>query len=365
MIAIESISHLIEGRSFDNILGAHEMVLDEVVRGLAKKVFVLVHNTPHSRILCEDWGHEMLVLHNSYMTSFLDNLALVALATAHPQHRLGLKSAQELNCALAKKFFAEQMLAIRDSAMGRVLFLEAVIEHDQHLRSVFELRARDPKLAASSRLFTAMASDFLLHHELGHVVPVDDQFDTYVQRARDEAEAIPEYATWSSDRRARVREEIAADLFGLNIALGRYQKNASGTTLRQYLGFLAIVVTQLHVLYDLAAEAHRINVDPATDTGDIAERFSEWSHRQEIMFRYIEEMEFSEDTITPLDADDLLPLPLVRADIDVVTNEDMLVSKFSENSRRLAELVSAGFAEGSGFQQIVEGTRTTWVLDRP
>jgi Iap family predicted aminopeptidase len=38
------------------------------------------HNTPGFRILCDDWGDEILIHHNHYMTSFLDNLALVAMA---------------------------------------------------------------------------------------------------------------------------------------------------------------------------------------------------------------------------------------------------------------------------------------------
>jgi hypothetical protein len=88
--------------------------------------------------------------------------------------------------------------------------------------------------------------------------------------------------------------------------------------------------------------------------------FLEWAGRRDIMLRYIEELEFSEQTVTLLQVDNHLPLPHVPATIDVVIDEEMLAGKLSDKSPRLAELVSAGFAEGLGFQQVVDGTRKTW-----
>ena len=209
MRSLESIEHLLDGRTFERVLGAYDYELRDFFRDgsceLHKQVVVFSHNTPGYRILCDDWGDEILIHHNHYMTSFLDNLALVAMVPqVADEHGITIEHSTWDFCAsLARKFFAEQMFEIANSHMARVVFLDNMIFFDRHFRPIFALRQADERLKKSTARFTAMASDFLLHHELGHVVSHMGGFDPFVKEALQYAETVPRYRDWSTARQRR------------------------------------------------------------------------------------------------------------------------------------------------------------------
>ncbi len=362
MIPLDSVSHLLDGRRLDNLLGVHEIEVN-LPAFECKKVFNIVHNTMDMRVICEDWGGEILIFDNGYITSFLDNIALAAMIGKLDLGNDHSKDIPILIKALTKKFLAEQILVIDNSQIGRVLFLETVIEFDKHLRDLFALKESISILKASSDRFTAMAADFIRNHELGHILSRQDPFLNYPERALQEAQRIPDWEKLAKDRQITILEEIVSDFFGINSVLVLYHKLMSGIHLKNYIKFLVICLIRMHVLYDLAADLHRTNVDPDYRIGDIDGRFIELQAREFVMVNYIEELEFGKETVIPLASDGFLTLDIEHSgvlDVACVNYSDA----WNEPSRRIAELVSTGFEPDAGFRTIVEGTRSTRVLDR-
>ena len=360
MDSIDTIAHLLGTRKFEKVLGVYDFNIAPALLGECTKIRVLSHNTPRYRVLCEDWGGEYLLHHNHYMTSFLDNIALVTFATAAGA---GLKPARELYSALARRFFAEQLFVIKDTDMARVLFIETILEYDEHLRPVFDTRKSDARIESSSKLFTAMAADFLLHHELGHAVSNSPQFDLYKEAAFADIATLPAYKSWSDADQSRFRDEVAADLFSLTVIMTIYSRLASAFTIKSYIRLLLILVTRMQSLYESAAELYRINVDPSFDAGDTARTFTELAYREFIMANYVETLKFGEDTVVPLTADDFLALRYSDDDLFALTS-DNLTAPITNQSRRLAEAISRGFEPGAGFADVIAATRQNWVLER-
>lgn len=363
MKSIEFIEHLVNDRKFDNVLGVHEFETSHLPALVGRRVFQLIHNTPGHRILCEDWGEEILILDNSYMTSFLDNLALVGFAQCMAGGRGFGRLASDLTRALAKKFFAEQLFVLGDSEIARVLFLETIMEYDHNLQQLFKCKNNDPRIKKSSDYFTACAADFLRNHEFGHIVSHDEQYIHYLDLARQEAGKFGEFSEQSINNRERIVQEIASDLFGINIVMGIYASRMSGASLRNYLTFLAIGVVRMHVLYDLAADTHRVNVDENFDVGNIDDRFVEWRIREMVMVSYIDGFVFGPNTVVPLEVDDLIHLDIFESGLVGVTEKDFC-EKSDDNFRRLASLIASGFAPDAGFNDVINGTRPVRVLNR-
>jgi len=366
--SIDSIAHLLRGRSFAKVLGAYDYDMGLVFVGgqaaaAGAKVVVFSHNTPSFRILCDDWGDEILIHHNHYMTSFLDNVALASMAGALAKAGaadVALPPA-ELAAGLGRKFLAEQMFEIADSRMARVLFLENLIATDDAFRGLFALRDATPALAASSHLFTAMASDFLLHHELGHVVSGVDAFAPFMAEALAYGEKLPAYRQWLPRHQARFRDEAGADVFALTVVMKVYAELAAEPTLRSYLAFLIGAVVRMEVLYRMAADAHRANVDPAFDPGDVDLDYAMWHARLDVMSSYLDGVAFDAETVTPLAKDAFLPLD--GEVLHALTGTEY-AAPISPATRQVAEAISLGFEGQPGFGAVIEASRVTRQLDR-
>lgn len=145
--------------------------------------------------------------------------------------------------------------------------------------------------------------------------------------------------------------------------MGIYASRMSGTSLKNYLTFLTIGVVRLHVLYDLAADAHRVNVDEYFDVGSIDDRFIEWRIREMVMVSYIDGFVFGPDTVVPLETDDLIHLDICESGLVGITEKDFS-EKSDDTFRRLASLIASGFAPGAGFADVINGTRPVRVLNR-
>jgi hypothetical protein len=335
------------------------------IKGLRRPVFVVSCHDDRSRILCETWRDAVIVIHNSYLTSFMREIATFAMVLEAGAENAGWTgpTLPALYAAVGKKFVAEQMHAIAPSHLARILFLESVIDYERHFRRIYALRTADSRLARCSNLFARLVSDFFMHHELGHVAEVDSRFDPFIRPTIDEhlsELAEDEIQLLDVDL---LRREARADIFALNCCFSIYGPDLTETTLRSYCTLLIDGVTALNVLYAAANELHRLNADSTHQLIDIDFEFALWHHRQAIMSRYVDGFIFDKRTIKCADNDAIGVVTLPAEALDVLLDPQGLVVPLSEDTRRISELLSFGFADTPhAFDAVINGSRVTSLL---
>jgi hypothetical protein len=361
---IEAIADLIDVSQYRDILHVLKFELPPELLGAGKEVFVFSHNTPRHRILGRDFGNRVVLFHNQYMTSFLDNIALVLLARGHPSLVLAenAPAVPNLLAAFARKFFAEQLYILGDSGMARTLFLETIIAYDRHIRPYFELRTQDEELRHASAIFTGLASDFLLHHEIAHIAVDHDDFAARRDQGLELLESVDVFQALNVKERARLDEEVGADIVGLELVIRRCAVFLSGNNIKQYLRLVIELVTRMEILYEIARDAYQLNVDTTFDGGDLESAMRHWQCRHLAMVQYLDAFTFGPETVVPQAVDALLPFDWKQNDIDALTAN--LTAPFDIAVRRVAETISRGFENGAGFDAVINGTRQVRVLDR-
>lgn len=265
--------------------------------------------------------------------------------------------------AVGKKFVAEQMHALGPSHLARTLFLESVIDYERHFRRIYALRDADRRLLTRTELFTRLASDFFMHHELGHVAEVDPRFDRFIRPTIDAC--LAEWAATGEPTypdELLLRREARADIFALNCCFSIYGPDLTEATLRSFCTLLVQAVTALNVMYAAAHDLHRLNADPEHQAIDLDAEFSLWADRQAIMLRYLEDFIFDERTVVCAAVDTIGPVTVPDA-IDALIRTDSILAYLSEDTRRVSELISSGFKERpDAFDVVISGSRVASVL---
>ena len=311
------------------------------------------------------WRDAVVVIHNSYLTSFMREIALFAAAFEDGPERIEWDSPPlaSLFTAVGKKFVAEQMHAIAPSHLARIIFLESIIDYERHFRRIYALRDANRRLLTRTDLFARLASDFFMHHELGHVAEVDPRFDRFIQPAIDAC--LVEWAAAGEPTcpdEPLLRREARADIFALNCCFSIYGPDITDTTLRSFCTLLVQAVTALNVMYAAAHDLHRLNVDPAHQAIDIDAELSLWSDRQAIMLRYLDDFIFDKRTVVCASADKVDPIAIPDA-MGILVNTEALLAPLSEDTRRVSELISFGFNENpNAFDEVIAGSRVASVL---
>ncbi|WP_316858001.1 hypothetical protein [uncultured Cohaesibacter sp.] len=361
---IEDLAHLVSGQEFHNLYRVSEITLEGVELETVRHIYQVMHNSKGHKYLVRDFGDVFVIFNNGYMTSFLTNLALNAMIASREINRdFGISNAK-LARGLAKKFFAEQLFVHQDTRMARVLFLETLIEYDKYLREIIVFRTQLPELEHSTDTFSALATDFMHNHELGHVFSREKQFAAYMQEARKLLADQSEFATIYPDGNDMLEEEVAADIFGLNTVIGAYANRISGPRLKEYLVFLTIAVARMQVLYALADDSHALNQNPDHPQTELDAKLAVWQLREWAVMEFLRRYEFGEGSIIPVEKDDLLSLNIELSGIADISTSD-LAEPENESSRMLAELIAQGFEENAGFDCVIEGTRGIRILHRP
>ncbi|WP_316859767.1 hypothetical protein [uncultured Cohaesibacter sp.] len=361
---IEDIAHLVSGQEFDNLHRVSEITLEGVELETVRHIYQVMHNSKGDTYKVRDFGDQFVIFSNAYMTSFLTNLALIAMVDSREINRdFGVSNAK-LARGLAKKFFAEQLFVHQDTRMARVLFLETLIEYDKYLREIIAFRTRMPELEHSTDTFASLVTDFMHNHELGHVFSREKQFVAYMQAARKLLTEQSEFATIYPDGNETLEEEVAADIFGLITVLGAYRNRISGLRLKEYLKFMFETATRLQVLFVLADDIHALNQNPDHPRTELDAKLSVWQLREWAVMEFLRRYEFGEGSIIPVEKDDLLSLNIELSGIADISTSD-LAEPENESSRMLAELIAQGFEENAGFDCVIEGTRGIRILHRP
>lgn len=367
-LQIQDIEHLLLNQKFQRILYIRHF--DPSYISLfgnpiysQKRIIVFNHNTPGHKTICDDWGDEALIHHNHYMISFLDNLALIALS----RNLLSFNDMDiyELFASLGRKFIAEQMFEIGDSRMARVLFLENMIAYDHRLRPIFRLRNTELQVNASSDLFTSISSDFLLHHELGHLYHDQKGFDHYQKLAKTYLDTLPEYnVIQDANEQIIIIEESASDIFALEAVLHTYSSKASTDVLFSYLRFFIASLVRMDMLYAQAIEYHKQNVDANIRNPCSTQNQLCWAMR-ELTLAY-----YSNAYINEIQANTNLPCTSKSyICIDDYSLLDSLAEvdyseQISSETRILAEAISLGFENNTGFRAVIDSTRITRTVTR-
>jgi hypothetical protein len=194
----------------------------------------------------------------------------------------------------------------------------------------------------------------------GSLAEVDPRFDHFIQPT------IDAHLADSTDDELRfldsalLRHEARADIFALNCCFSIYGPELAETTLRSFCSLLIHGATALNVLHAVAHDLHRQNTDPMHQVIDIDFVFALWSHRQAIMTRYLDGFIFEGRTIVCADSDDFGANAFPADAIDALLDSQRLVRPFSEDTRRVSELISRGFAEApNAFDAVIRGSRVT------
>lgn len=344
----------------NSILEIHTVDPSIAIAGVEVPVHIVSCYSDRSRILCVRWPDAIVLLHNSYLTSFIHHIAVATLVGVHGQ-AAGLPPTADIIAGLGKKLVAEQMHVIAPSQMARVMFLEAAIAYESSWRRVIALKDADPALRRSADLFARLTSDFLLNHEMGHAAAGDTRFDPFTRDWVERRLAGVDLTDFDEGQARLLREEATADVFSLNTCLARYAPMLSADTLRNYLIFLARTVTVMNVLYAFAADLHRANVDPGYAGTNVEGELMAWSHREATMIEYLEAFPFSDETVVAQPNDDVVSLAFDPVLFKGLWDGVTLVTPPSEDARLLAEVIGWGF-EAQSFDRVIEGMRAHRLL---
>jgi len=265
------------------ILDIHDFDPGPAIRNVDRPVVVISCYSDRSRQIGTIFQEFVLLVQNSYVLGFVHNLAG---AWLYHHHRATL-DLTAFQTGFAKKFVGEQLFRRSPSEIGRVLFLESVLACERVWRIPIEAAANDPALKASTDTLSRITSHFMLHHELGHIATVDERFHPFIRERvalyldHHDIEDVPVHA------RGVLKEEAEADLFGLSSSIAAFAPEMAEAHLRAYLTFAVRALTALNILYVMADDLHRANVDPDFPI-DVEEAFALWRHREYLMTAYIE-----------------------------------------------------------------------------
>lgn len=343
--------------SLGRILDVHDFDPSPAIEKIDRPVVVVSCYSDRSRQIGTIFRDFVLLIQNSYMLGFVHDLAG---AWLHHHHR------EELDLipfeqGFAKKFVGEQLYRRGPSAIARILFLESVLAFERTWRVPIEARETDRAMKQSVDSLSRIASHFMLHHELGHIAVADERFHPFIRERvalyldNHDTSDVPLHA------REALREEAEADLFGISCSIAEFAPVLTEEHLRSYLTFAVRALTALNVLYGMADDLHRENVD-ATFEIDVEEAFALWRHRELLMTAYIDSLPLDSTTVEAAPADDLLDLPDAGELFAGLLDPGKIVGAVSEDTRRFLHVVDLGFAEGGSFDDVIQRTRVQWVL---
>ena len=352
------VQRLIQSKPRGKVQAVHHYEIAPAIAGEHRPVFVVSHNDDRSRVFLQRTPYALVLFQNSYLTSFVDDLVTFALTASDRGENL-----EELCNALARKYVAEQMLTAGPSEMARVLFLESLIGFEPRWRRLYEVRNADTDgIGRRSQVVTRTVSQFLMHHELGHVAEADSRYaeitgaliDTYL-------------AERESNERTRLsalnfEEEAQADLFALYgcMAIAARQHNAS--VVKSLLDITVRATVVLDVLYAIAHDLHRVNVDPQHQV-DIDSPLTLWPHREALLLQALDDFSFGPHTFEACSDDLAEPFVFPEHMWPALTDIDAFLAPVTDDIRRVSQVIAQGFEfHPEGFRAVVEGSRTEWLL---
>ncbi len=358
-ISWEDISFLIPWFDESDIQGIHEFDMSPAINNINKKAYVATcHSIKYKTSFAAD-TNSIVVIHNTHIVSLFYNIALFKMAFMYYPKESSLSGKQfaELAKSLGKVFVSERIYHLKNCHMARTLLLEASINYEGAHRVLFELSENTPILKNSSLMFARIASDFTLHHEIGHNSQVDERFSQFVDEAINEY--LCEIELTDDLNIAHLKYEMYADIFSINCCIARYSTKLSETNLREYLKFIISMFSTVNALYLFAEDTYRINVDNSYKSFlDINKNLLSLSHRESLMFSYVSSFVFDKKFVECVEFDNLLNIGNDEVISSIMIDTEFYVREHSESSRRISELISRAFDSNQGFDYFINNSKT-------
>lgn len=240
--------------------------------------------------------------------------------------------------------------------MARTLLIESAINYEYAHRLLFELSENTPLLKSSSSMLARIASDFTLHHEIGHNSQIDKRFSQFVDGAIDEY--LCEIELTDGISITHLKYEMYADIFSINCCIARYSQHLTETNLREYLKFIISMFSAVNALYLFAEDIHKINVDSSYKSFlDKNKSLLVLAHRESLMFKYVTSFVFDKEFVKCAESDDLLAIESDEMISSIITDTDFYTSEHSESGRRVSELISRAFESNEGFDYFMNNKK--------
>ena len=339
--------------------------VEDMIGLCSKPVYVVSCRDPANQPVHEDYGEYIAVYRNSYSLGLVDNLVLLTLANNHYRERLppALTDQCRVFSAYARQYIAEQMLHIQSTEYARLLYLEPIIEYDEHLRALFALKASVPELRRSSELITRIAADFMTYHEFGHVGVGNAKYDRYSDGTISMIHEVKGFEQANAAYTGGLVEEVRCDLFSVNTLIARYCTVLAEPTLRACLDTVIRLLCRVVVLSYLARDLHRVNYNPNEPEGQLNDLLHAMSIREMAMITYLENFHFGLKSVECVGSDPYLGINMDSAALHGLADGKVIAEPLSAHSRRVAALISRGFDPDVGFQGLIAASRTQWILE--
>lgn len=333
------------------VVSAARIEIDDEIRGPARILYLVNHYAPSGIVRFEDHGDHLRVFVNSYLLGLVKDAFLLVLQEEHTD------SASTSVSLIAQRFLSERLLTHSENEIGRVLFLESVFDLDETLRATIENVERDQDLRAARDGFIAIASDLLMFHEFGHGAQRDPRFQPFTQVALQALRELEVFNTFTEAEQMWIADETFADAFAVNTVFARYAPEYDAATLKNYVETALTLLFRFLILEQLALDALHNNVDTSVDIGGVERAIGALVCREHAVRQYIAAFGFGSDTVQPKGTP-LRKAVLKDASLSAITRTDPMMSGRDPHSRRMASLVSLGFADQRGFEAIVDACRT-------
>ena len=335
------------------VVSAAKLEFDGAIEGSARFLYLVNHYAPAGIVRFEDHGDHIRTFVNSYLLGLVKDAFLLFQRAEDPARKADQVS------LIAQRFFAERLLSHSENEIGRVLFLESVFSLDEVLREVIERADQDPYLKTARDVFISISSDLLMFHEFGHGAQQDRRFHPYCEAAIDALKETDAFNSMAAHEQAWVKEETFADAFAINTVLARYADEYDGDSLKAYVQAALTLLFRFLILDQLAIDALHNNVDDMVDIDGIERGIAALVAREHACCAYLAAFQFGSETVQATGS----KLPEVSLPEDLLpalTRTDPMIFGRDPHHRRMASLVSLGFADPKGFSAIVDVCRTGW-----
>lgn len=109
----------------------------------------------------------IILIDNSYLSSFAYNLALSRVYTVSMQEDTGPQEDRLLRYNL-KKFYGEQLFAKHNNSFSRAVLLETLLYEEKHMRPVFANIKENADLQSAASILSQIMASLVVNHEMGH-----------------------------------------------------------------------------------------------------------------------------------------------------------------------------------------------------
>ena len=324
---------------FGQVIDVKEFDPSATSIGSSKRIILVSCYSPRRRIVSEEYRDFLLIIQNSYLLSFVSDIA--SLAIYHQSHRTPELPAERLRggfSAIAKKFAAEHMESIASSKVSRTMFLEAVQHIESNTRYVHDVVGSESNLNEKLTVFLRYAISFIRFHEVGHLSDVDHVFRNMI--LPDVNQFIDAIADHEFDKydETTLRRELLSDVFSLNTCFAKFCSILSEETLKNFSECMIDILTALNALYAASEDAYRLNVDEAFQGSEIAAEFRHWRYRREYLQNYITGFVFDDGTLRCRAEDDIGVLTEHPEIFQTLFNINKIVDPLTDHENRLAQI---------------------------